>query len=374
MGYYWEGQTFASHTSRTSGLPYGVISNSILRGSYVVYPRADNNDVNSHFDYRICYTKPVAPLIDYYGYTASGDSPDFITDISGNVTEKYLTLPGDVLVTIRPSRQSAGALTYSLPNIHGDIFATVDADGKILGTYQTGPFGEKLPIAQTGQVAGQTTTQWNTLNGASFAYVGQHEKLNEVALATAPVQMGARVYIPGLGRFLSVDPMPGGTPNLYAYTSDPVNEFDLDGNWPSFKSVVKWTTRIAVVASFVPGPIGMIGSGVAAAGYAYQGQKGKAAAALVGFIPGGKLISKVASKSGMASKLMTKVLTAQAKAKGIGTNSKLFGTHGQGILNSGRYRIGWSKDQSFVAWRIGQPGKHNHFMNLRTSIKWRGYR
>ena len=34
-----------------------------------------------------------------------------------------------MLVTIRPSRQSAGALTYSLPNIHGDVFATVDADG-----------------------------------------------------------------------------------------------------------------------------------------------------------------------------------------------------------------------------------------------------
>jgi len=42
--------------------------------------------------------------------------------------------------------------------------------------------------------------------------------------------MGARVYLPTLGRFASVDPIQGGTPNSYVYPTDPVGEQDLTGN------------------------------------------------------------------------------------------------------------------------------------------------
>lgn len=38
------------------------------------------------------------------------------------------------------------------------------------------------------------------------------------------------MYVPALGRFLSVDPMQGGTPNAYAYPTDSANDFDLSGN------------------------------------------------------------------------------------------------------------------------------------------------
>jgi hypothetical protein len=42
--------------------------------------------------------------------------------------------------------------------------------------------------------------------------------------------MGMRSYVPALGRFLSPDPIPGGSASAYDYAGqDPVNNFDLTG-------------------------------------------------------------------------------------------------------------------------------------------------
>jgi hypothetical protein len=45
--------------------------------------------------------------------------------------------------------------------------------------------------------------------------------------------MGARSYLPQLGRFLSSDPISGGSANAYDYgNQDPLNSFDLNGLKP----------------------------------------------------------------------------------------------------------------------------------------------
>lgn len=174
----------------------------------------------------------------YYGFTGSEDSPDFVTDASGNVVQRYLTIAGDVIVTLDDTKQGAAATTYSLPNLHGDMFATVDGDGALIDTHLTGPFGEKI----TGQ-----TAPGNAVNGTSFGYLGQHSKFTDTetsAISGGIVQMGARVYIPALGRFLQPDPVDGGTENAYVYPTDPVNDKDTSGEFAFFIPIIFHVIRI----------------------------------------------------------------------------------------------------------------------------------
>jgi RHS repeat-associated protein len=225
-----------------------------------------------------------------YGFTGSGDTPDFLQDTSGNVQEKYITLPGDVVMTVRPNEANLSKKTvYSLPNIHGDILATTNTNGELISTHIVGPFGESLPSQGIPN---------NTATGTAWSYVGQHEKMTETSFSAQLIQMGARVYMPGLGRFLSADPVEGGTANNYAYVSDPVNEFDLDGAWGlsigSIKLIAGIVAKAADIVSNVPGPIGQVSSAVAVIGHLASGNYAAASQSAIGIIPGGKLLSNVA--------------------------------------------------------------------------------
>jgi hypothetical protein len=87
---------------------------------------------------------------------------------------------------------------------------------------------------------------------------------------------GAQLYSPVVGRFLQVDSVAGGSATAYDYcNADAVNCTDLDGTW-TFKGIVSGITKVASVAAFIPGPIGSVAAGIAAVGYAAQGNKAMA--------------------------------------------------------------------------------------------------
>ncbi|MEV6955514.1 ricin-type beta-trefoil lectin domain protein [Streptomyces sp. NPDC051183] len=154
-----------------------------------------------------------------------------------------------------------GDIQLQLTNLQGTVVVTTDT---ALTTPVVLDFDE-FGIPQDGQA----TVRYGWLGG----------KQRSAEALDGDILMGARLYSPALGRFLQVDPVPGGNASPYDYcTGDPINCTDLDGNWGfSFKKVLNVVAKVAEVASYIPGPIGGIAAAVSSVSYAATGNWGKAA-------------------------------------------------------------------------------------------------
>jgi YD repeat-containing protein len=139
--------------------------------------------------------------IEGYGYSGPGDTPDFTTDVLGLVTERTLPVLGGAILT----KRGLSGDVWSYPNIHGDVMAVADSTGAKVGpTLTYDPYGND-----------QAGLPDNSLGNFDYGWLGSHQRGTEHATSLALTEMGARAYLPKLGRFLQVDPVEGGSCNDY---------------------------------------------------------------------------------------------------------------------------------------------------------------
>ncbi|MBT2469656.1 RHS repeat-associated core domain-containing protein [Streptomyces sp. ISL-66] len=156
-----------------------------------------------------------ASRVNHYG--DDGDSPRWITENTGGAVSRVVESLGGSMGAIT---SKTGDIVLQMSNIHGDVALQLPLDTSVAPTALD---NDEYGNPRSGQAA------------VRYGWLGEKQRSAETP--SGVILMGARLYNPSTGRFLSLDPVYAGSANAYEYCSgDPVNCTDLDGRWSRSKT------------------------------------------------------------------------------------------------------------------------------------------
>ncbi|MFK0288449.1 DNRLRE domain-containing protein [Streptomyces sp. NPDC090499] len=147
-------------------------------------------------------------------YADDGDNPAWTAeDTAGTISRNVTDLTG----TLAATTAATDGTTLQLANIHGDIAVQLVLSTTTASAYTYDEFG-------------------NTGDTTRYGWLGTHERSAETP--TGVILMGARLYNPATGRFLSSDPIHDGSANAYDYcNANPVTCLDLTGDFAAVAAI-----------------------------------------------------------------------------------------------------------------------------------------
>jgi RHS repeat-associated protein len=203
----------------TTSLPAGDAGGTVLTGSYYVNGKTASQTQNGqtngfHLDpagrTREMVATGTKTLTSVLHYGGTEDAPSWTAEGTTGWTRDVEDVTGAIVAT----QTNGEAPIMQITNLHGDVVATAS-----------------LSASATGLSSSNDTTEFGVPRSSSppkYSWLGGAQRAT--TLASGVVAMGARSYVPQIGRFLQTDPVPGGSANAYAYSSaDPVNNSDPSG-------------------------------------------------------------------------------------------------------------------------------------------------